>query len=274
MHMTGDVSETVLRLSAFALVFAVMAGLEWLLPKRERREARWGRWLTNLSIVGCGIAIVRLMGFIAAPLVAVGAAMVAEGRGWGVLNALDWPPWLEIVIALLVLDFAIWFQHWASHKVPLLWRVHQMHHADIDIDVTTALRFHPIEIGLSMLYKVGWVVLLGPAPIAVVLFEVILNACAMFNHSNIDLPPTVDRVLRAAIVTPDMHRVHHSVIRREHDSNYGFNLAIWDRLLRTYTDQPEEGHRDMTVGLKPYQSQDPTRLGWCLLLPFRKRKLP
>jgi sterol desaturase/sphingolipid hydroxylase (fatty acid hydroxylase superfamily) len=157
-------------------------------------------------------------------------------------------------LALLALDLAIWVQHLASHKIPLFWRLHKVHHADRDIDVTTAVRFHPVEIALSMLWKIVVVVPLGAPPLAVLLFEVILNACAMFNHANIALPAWLDGALRVAIVTPDMHRVHHSVLRREHDSNYGFNLSLWDRLFRTYTAQPEKGHRGMTVGLSPYQT--------------------
>lgn len=271
MQSIFGLSEPVVRFGAFALVFSVMALLELAIPKRELGFERQRRWLTNLTIVGLGILFVRLLGLIAAPLVAVAAAMLAETNGWGLLNQLALPAWFEIALAILILDFAIWLQHLISHKVPLFWRLHRMHHADVDIDVSTALRFHPIEIGLSMLYKVGWVLLLGPAALAVVLFEIILNGCAMFNHANVDLPPWLDRVLRTVLVTPDMHRVHHSIIRREHDSNYGFNLSIWDRLFGTYTPQPEGGHLGMTIGLEPYQSTAPTRLGWSLALPFRRR---
>jgi sterol desaturase/sphingolipid hydroxylase (fatty acid hydroxylase superfamily) len=176
------------------------------------------------------------------------------------------------VVALLALDLAIWAQHLVSHKVPLFWRLHQVHHADRDIDVTTAIRFHPIEIGLSMLWKIVVVLVIGASPLAVFLFEVILNGCAMFNHANLALPRSLDGILRLIIVTPDMHRVHHSVLRREHDSNYGFNLSIWDRLFRTYTAQPEGGHQGMTIGLPPYQNLNPSRFDWSLLLPFRPLK--
>lgn len=262
------VSEPVLRFSAFAGVFLVMAALELMIPKRELSAGRGRRWLTNLTMVGLGIATTRLMGLAAQPLVAVGAAMIAEANGWGLLNALALPEWLEITLAVVILDFAVWFQHLASHVVPVLWRFHRMHHADVDIDVSTGLRFHPVEIGLSMLYKVLWVLLLGPAPVAVVIFEVILNAGAMFNHANVDLPRWLDRILRLVIVTPDMHRVHHSVVPREHDTNYGFNLSIWDRIFRTYTDQPESGHKAMTIGLTDYQHRGPTRIAWSLFLPF------
>jgi len=192
----------------------------------------------------------------------------------GLLNQVAWPEWFKVVMALLVLDLAIWAQHLASHKIPLFWRLHQVHHADRDIDVTTAVRFHPVEIALSMLWKIVVVVVLGASPLAVFLFEVILNACAMFNHANIALPRTLDRVLRLLIVTPDMHRVHHSVLRSEHNRNYGFNLSLWDRLFRTYLAQPQAGHQDMTIGLDPYQTEAPTRFAWSLALPFRKRQTP
>ena len=179
------------------------------------------------------------MAMLAVPVAAVAAAFFAQEHGLGLLNQVAWPDWLKLVIALLVLDLAIWAQHLVSHKVPLFWRLHRVHHADRDIDVTTAVRFHPIEIALSMLWKIVVVVPLGASPFAVFLFEVILNACAMFNHANIALPSWLDRALRLFIVTPDMHRVHHSVLRSEHDRNYGFNLSLWDRLFRTYLAEPE-----------------------------------
>ena len=264
-------SEPVIRFGAFAGIFVVMALLEMAIPKRELSAPKGRRWLTNLSMVGFGIATTRLMGLIAQPLVAVGAAMVAEANGWGLFNLVALPGWFEILAAVVILDFAVWLQHVASHKIPVLWRLHRMHHADVDIDCTTGLRFHPAEIGLSMLYKVVWVLLLGPAAVAVVIFEVILNAGAVFNHANVALPRWLDTGLRLAIVTPDMHRVHHSIVRREHDSNYGFNLSIWDRIFGTYTDQPEHGHTGMTIGLSDYQEPGPTRIGWSLVLPFRRR---
>jgi sterol desaturase/sphingolipid hydroxylase (fatty acid hydroxylase superfamily) len=262
------VSEPLFRLVFFAAIFVAMALLELASPKRAPRRPRARRWITNMAVVGLGILLLRGLALLAVPLVAVGAAILAEQNGWGLFNQFVWPSVLEIVLAVVILDFAIWLQHVALHRVPVLWRVHQMHHADVDFDVTTALRFHPIETGLSMLYKVVWVLALGAAPVAVLLFEVILNGCAMFNHANIDLPPWLDRILRQVLVTPDMHRVHHSIERREHDTNFGFNLSIWDRLLGTYTPQPEKGHLGMTIGLKPYQSDAPTRLGWSLALPF------
>ncbi|MGD9671801.1 MAG: sterol desaturase family protein [Hyphomicrobiaceae bacterium] len=265
------VSEAALRLGVFLAVFFVMAAAEAMRPKRRMTHDRSKRWITNLSIVALDSVVVRLMGALAIPLVAVAAAIYAQRQGWGLFNWIDWPWWLEWLAVLLVLDLAIWFQHLVSHKVPLLWRLHQMHHADVEIDVTTAIRFHPIEIALSMLWKIVCVVALGAAPEAVVLFEILLNACAIFNHANVALPAGVDRVLRSFIVTPDMHRVHHSVLRHEHNSNYGFNLSIWDRLFGTYTPSPERGHEGMTIGLAPYQNDSPTRLIWSLALPFRRR---
>jgi len=264
-------SDGAIRLAVFASVFLVMALIELAAPKRRLIVPKGRRWLTNLGISVTGTVLIRLMAMLAVPLAAIAAASYAEAHGIGLLNQVDWPGWLKIAVALLVLDLAIWAQHLASHKIPLFWRLHRVHHADRDIDVTTAVRFHPIEIGLSMLWKIVVVMALGAAPLAVFLFEVILNACAMFNHANIALPSWLDRPLRLLIVTPDMHRVHHSVLWREHDSNYGFNLSVWDRLFRTYTAEPEGGHQGMTIGLIPYQSEAPTRFGWSLLLPFAQR---
>jgi sterol desaturase/sphingolipid hydroxylase (fatty acid hydroxylase superfamily) len=264
-------SDGLTRLAVFAGVFLAMALIELLWPKRKLIISKRKRWLTNIGISVTGTLLLRLMAALAVPVAAIAAAFYAETHQIGLLNQVAWPAWIKLVIALIVLDLAIWAQHLVSHKIPLLWRLHQVHHADRDIDVTTAIRFHPVEIGLSMLWKIVVVVPLGASPFAVFLFEVILNACAMFNHANIALPQWFDRILRLFIVTPDMHRVHHSVLRREHDSNYGFNLSIWDRLFRTYTAQPEAGHQGMTVGLNPYQSVAPARFGWSLWLPFGRQ---
>lgn len=268
MEVFPGISEPVLRLSAFITILVVMAGFELLAPRRQLTVSKAQRWLTNFSIIALGSLLVRIMGALAVPLVAVGAAFFAEAHGWGVLNFLAWPAWLEIVLALLALDLAIWFQHLVTHKVPVLWRLHRMHHTDRDVDVTTALRFHPIEIALSMLWKIACVLALGASPLAVILFEVILNGCAMFNHANLRLPRRLDRFLRVFLVTPDMHRVHHSVLRAEHDSNYGFNLSLWDRAFGTYVPQPRDGHESMTIGLPEYQSEEPSRLWWALSLPW------
>ena len=265
-------SDGLIRLLAFAAVFLLMAAIELIRPKRRLSVSKPRRWLTNLGIAGVDTLVLRLMAALTVPVTAVAAAFFAKERGLGLLNQVDWPYWVKLVIALLALDLAIWFQHLVSHKVPVFWRLHQVHHADRDIDVTTAVRFHPVEIALSMLWKIVVVIPLGASPFAVFLFEVILNACAMFNHANIALPAWLDRALRLFIVTPDMHRVHHSVLYREHDRNYGFNLSLWDRLFRTYLAQPEAGHQGMTIGLPPYQSEAPTRFGWSLWLPFRQQK--
>jgi sterol desaturase/sphingolipid hydroxylase (fatty acid hydroxylase superfamily) len=261
-------NDGLVRLAVFLGVFLAMALIELALPKRTPIAPKGRRWLTNLGISIAATVLLRLMAMLAVPLAAIAAAAYAEARGTGLLNELGWPYWLKIVVALLALDLAIWAQHLASHKIPLLWRLHRVHHADRDIDVTTAVRFHPIEIGLSMLWKIAVVLAIGAAPLAVFLFEVTLNACAMFNHANIALPAWLDGLLRLFVVTPDMHRVHHSVLRREHDSNYGFNLSLWDRLFRTYTAEPEGGQYGMKIGLAPYQSDAPTKLGWSLALPF------
>lgn len=260
------------RFGVFAFVFLALAAIELARPKRGLSLAKPRRWLTNLGIAGIDALLLRVMAALAVPVAAIAAAVFAQAHGIGLLNQVDWPDWLKIAIALLALDLAIWAQHLASHKVPLLWRLHQVHHADRDIDVTTAVRFHPVEIALSMLWKIVVVVPLGAPPLAVFLFEVILNACAMFNHANIALPQKLDRALRIVLVTPDMHRVHHSVLRAEHDRNYGFNLSLWDRLFRTYLAEPRDGQQGMRIGLDTYQSEAPAKLGWSLWLPFRKQQ--
>ena len=261
-------SEATIRLGVFLGLFALLAMLEWAMPRRQRRQPRSTRWFTNWSIIVVDTVTLRLLGLVL-PLLAIGAAIDAGENGWGLFNTLDWPLWLEAVIAILVLDFVIWAQHLMTHKIPILWRLHRVHHADRDMDVTTAIRFHPIEIALSMLIKIGVVYLLGPSALAVLLFEVILNGTAMFNHANVRLTPWLDRMIRTVLVTPDMHRVHHSVDREEHDSNYGFALSVWDRMFGTYIAQPSGGHDNMTIGLQ-WQDDAPSRLGWSLKLPFAK----
>jgi len=264
--------DTTIRLGVFAGLFLVFAVAEFLLPRRRPVASKGWRWFTNLGIGATASLLLRLMAALAVPLTAVAAAFYAQHAGLGLLNAVTWPEWIKVIVALAALDLAIWAQHLASHKIPILWRLHKVHHADRDIDVTTAIRFHPIEIGLSMLWKMAVVIPLGASPLSVFLFEAILNGCAMFNHANLNLPGPLDRVLRLVVVTPDMHRVHHSVYRREHDSNYGFNLSIWDRLFRTYTAQPRDGHLGMRIGLSPYQDEAPTHLGWSLWLPFARER--
>jgi sterol desaturase/sphingolipid hydroxylase (fatty acid hydroxylase superfamily) len=268
MPVLDGIDGATLRLLAFMAIFLVLALLELAIPKRRLSMPKRRRWTTNLGIVALDGVLLRLMASLAVPLSAVAAALWAERHGLGLLNWMGWTGWLELVPAIVVLDFAIWLQHVAAHKVPMLWRLHQVHHADRDIDVTTGVRFHPIEIGLSMLWKIAVVLAVGASPLAVLLFEIILNGGSLFTHANIALPRWLDRLLRTVIVTPDMHRVHHSVLRREHDTNYGFNFSFWDRLFGAYAIDPEHGHRDMTIGLKPFQTDRPTEVLWSLKLPF------
>jgi len=268
-HIHRMENEALIRLFVFATLFIAFALAETVLPRKKRMQARPHRWFTNWALVVIDSFTVRLLGWIL-PLLAVGAAYDAQQNGWGLFNQIGWPLWVEITLSVLILDFAIWTQHLITHKIPLLWRLHRVHHADRDIDVTTALRFHPVEILLSMLLKIVIVYLLGPPAVAVILFEIILNGTAMFNHANIRLPLWFDRLLRLVLVTPDMHRVHHSVHRDEHDSNYGFALSIWDQLFRTYVPQPKDGHEAMKIGLW-WQDDRPNRLGWSLWLPFGKK---
>lgn len=260
-------NEAVVRLGVFCGLFIVLALSEVWRPRRRLRASKSHRWFTNLAIVVLDSIAVRLI----FPAAAVGVALWAETSGWGLFNLIEVPFWLAALTSIVALDFAVWFSHVLSHKIPIFWRFHRMHHSDRDFDVTTAIRFHPVEILASMLYKVAWVVALGAPAVAVILFEIILNGCAMFNHSNLRLPLALDRVLRALIVTPDMHRVHHSSIVNETDSNYGFNLSIWDRVFKTYVDQPRLGHPDMEIGLADYQDERPVSLIWSLKMPFLNR---
>lgn len=260
--------EAVIRLGVFGGVFLVLALWELASPRRRLATSKPRRWTTNWAITILDAMVVRLL----FPVAAVGAAWDAADNGWGAFNLLELPSWLEVVVAVLLLDLMIYGQHVASHKIPLFWRIHRVHHSDRDVDVTTAIRFHPIEIAISMVLKIGTVYLIGASALAVILFEILLNGCAMFNHANIKIPRGLDRILRMLIVTPDMHRIHHSVRRRETDANYGFNLSWWDRLFRTYIDQPAGGHLEMGLGLEEIQDERPTRLGWSLLFPFRSRR--
>jgi sterol desaturase/sphingolipid hydroxylase (fatty acid hydroxylase superfamily) len=238
--------EPAIRLGLFALVFVLMALGETLAPRRRRSLTRLARWPHNVGIVVVNTLLVRIL----FPTAAVGLALYAEGRGFGLFNNLTLPALPVVVISVVLLDFAIYLQHVMFHAVPLLWRIHRMHHCDLDFDVTTGARFHPVEILLSMLIKFAVIAALGPPAVAVLVFEVLLNATAMFNHSNFAIAPTIDRVLRLLVVTPDMHRVHHSVEDDETNSNFGFNLPWWDRLCGTYRDQPRAGHEGMTIGIR------------------------
>ncbi len=259
-------NEPTIRLGFFLGVFIVIALWEAALPRRQRSLGRWIRWPSNLGIVVLNTVVLRLL----FPVAAVGMALSVSANNWGLLNLVDLPIWLEIVLAVVLLDGAIYLQHVMFHAVPVLWRLHRMHHADLDYDVTTGARFHPIEIILSMLIKLAVVAVLGASPVAVIIFEILLNATAMFNHGNIRLAPAVDGVLRLFVVTPDMHRVHHSVIPREANSNFGFNLPWWDRLFGTYRPQPEAGHLGMTIGLNSFREPIDQRLDKMLAQPFKK----
>lgn len=259
--------ETAIRLAAFAGLLALFVAAEALWPRRARVQPRAPRWTTNLALGLIDAVLVRIL----VPVLAAGAALWAERQGIGLLNSLPEVAvsgWLRVVAALVALDLVIYVQHRLFHRLTVLWRVHRVHHADRDIDATTALRFHPVEILLSMLVKIAAVVALGAPVVAVVLFEVILNGVAMFNHANLRLPAGLDGALRLVVVTPDMHRVHHSVLPAETDSNFGFNLSLWDRLFRTYRAQPARGHERMTIGLAGCQDDRPMRLGFALALPF------
>lgn len=257
--------EAALRLTAFLGVFALMAAWEWLAPRRALALPRRARWPANLGIIAIGTVLVRLI----FPAAAVGAALGAEARGWGLFNAVELPYALAVAASVVLLDFAIWLQHRVFHAVPALWRLHRVHHADLGVDVTTGLRFHPVEILLSMLIKFAVIALIGAPALAVVLFEIALNAGSLFNHGNVRLPIALDRVLRLVFVTPDMHRVHHSVIPAETNSNFGFSFSFWDRLAGTYRAQPREGHEGMTLGLaSPRDPGQANRLWPMLAMPF------
>ena len=261
-------NETVIRLTAFFGVLAVVAMAEIVLPRRRLTASKLRRWASNLGIVFLNSLLVRLL----LPATAVGFAVFAAQRGWGVFNVLDAPAWVGIIASVVFLDFAIYLQHVMFHAVPALWRLHRMHHADLDFDVTTGARFHPIEILLSMLIKFAVIAVIGAPAAAVIIFEVLLNATAMFNHGNFRLPAGLDRVLRLFVVTPDMHRVHHSIEDHETNSNFGFNLPLWDRLFGTYKDQPDAGHEAMTIGIRDYREPKlASDLPGMLILPFLGR---
>ena len=259
--------EAVLRLVFFSGVFAVMLLWENLAPKRNLSVSRRQRWTHNIGLLLLNSLALRLL----FPAAAVGIAYTAANAGWGLFNHIELPYWLEVTAAVLLLDLAIYLQHLLMHRVPLLWKLHRVHHADLDIDMTTGTRFHTLEIVLSMLLKWAVIFLLGPALLAVLIFEILLNGMAVFNHANVRLPAKLDAVLRRLVVTPDMHRVHHSILRRETDSNFGFNLSIWDRLFKTYVAQPEKGHAGMSIGIPGFRdARQVDRLPGMLALPFVK----
>jgi sterol desaturase/sphingolipid hydroxylase (fatty acid hydroxylase superfamily) len=257
-------NEGVVRFAVFAAVLTVMIAAEAWRPARPRIAPRTARWVANLGLGAASSLTLRIL----LPGAAVVAAVYAQMRGWGAFNLTEWPLWMEVLLAMAVLDLAIYAQHVATHKIPVLWRLHQVHHADREIDVTTALRFHPVEILLSQLYKIAIVAALGAHPLAVVLFEIVLNACAMFNHANLRLPATLDKLLKLVLVTPGMHRIHHSEAPAETNANFGFNLSLWDRLFGTYRREPAP---PLVIGLEPYRAAPTADLWWTLMLPFRSR---
>jgi sterol desaturase/sphingolipid hydroxylase (fatty acid hydroxylase superfamily) len=273
MMLPPSINPDLVRLAAFLGLFVLLACCEHRWPRRALTVAKTPRWRANLAIVGLDTLVARLV----LPLAPFAVAVAFQEKGWGLFNMLPLPGWFELVLGVLLLDLLIYWQHRLFHRLPLLWRLHRMHHTDLDLDVSSGTRFHPIEILLSLLIKLAAVVMLGIAPLSVLLFEILLNATSMFNHANLRLPLSIDRWLRLMVVTPDMHRVHHSVIIRETDSNFGFNLPWWDRLFGTYIDQPRDGHDGMRIGLAQWRRQD--ELGvWALLriplAPLPRRKAP
>ncbi len=259
-------AEPLIRLGAFAGLLALLVAWESWAPRRRRTIGRWKRWPGNAGVVVIDAFVLRFL----FPTAAVGVALVAEARGWGLLNLVAVPALAAVLIAIILLDLIIYAQHVLFHANPLLWRLHRMHHADLEIDVTTGIRFHPVEILLSMVIKLGAVVALGAPALGVMIFEILLNATAMFSHSNVRLPAHLDRRLRRIMVTPDMHRVHHSIVAREMQSNFGFNLPWWDRLFGTYRDQPAAGHEAMTIGLSQFRNPSELRLDRMLMQPLRR----
>jgi sterol desaturase/sphingolipid hydroxylase (fatty acid hydroxylase superfamily) len=241
---------------------------EILFPKKKRIHNRKDRWITNGLITLINTASVNIV-HIAIPLIAIVAAIDVSNGKMGLFNIINFPIWIEIILTVIILDFIIWGQHLLSHKIPFVWRFHRMHHTDRDLDVTTAVRFHPFEIIFSMFIKITSIYILGASAIAVIIFEIMLNGMAMFNHANLRIPFRIENILRKFIVTPDLHRIHHSIYIDEHNKNFGFSLSIWDKVFKCYLDQPRDGHKDMKLGLK-WQNDKPTKLGWSLWIPFKK----
>jgi sterol desaturase/sphingolipid hydroxylase (fatty acid hydroxylase superfamily) len=264
MGQVALVHEPYIRLGVFGGVFLMLAIWELVGPRRQQAIHHRVRWPSNLGIAVLDALLVRVI----FPTTAVGLALVADARGWGLFHLIALPTWIAIVTSIILLDLAIYLQHVLFHAVPALWRLHRMHHADLAFDVTTGFRFHPIEILLSMLIKLATIAALGPPAIAVLVFEVLLNATSMFNHANVLIPPTFDHVLRWVVVTPDMHRVHHSIRSSETNSNFGFNLPWWDRLFGTYRAQPSAGQQGMTIGIEQFRDVRELRLDRMLIQPF------
>jgi sterol desaturase/sphingolipid hydroxylase (fatty acid hydroxylase superfamily) len=259
-----EADQSSIRIGAFVAVFMLMAFWEWRRPRRPRSFSRLARWPHNLGLLLIDVLAVRVL----IPGAAVAVAMHVQSNGWGLLNVWTLPTTLSIAAAVILLDLAIYFQHVLFHSVPTLWRLHRVHHADLDFDVTTGTRFHPIEILISAGIKCAAVVAIGASPIAVLIFEVLLNATAMFNHANVHVPRQLDRWLRWIVVTPDMHRVHHSTNYNESSSNFGFNAPWWDRVFGTYREQPAQGHEEMTIGVDAFRSEADLRLPRLLTQPW------
>ena len=259
-------SEAWIRFAAFACVLTVLVLWELIAPRRSQLLSRGSRWPSNFEVVLLDTVLLRLL----FPTTAIGLALICEARGWVLFHVLALPAWATVPLAVIALDLAIYLQHVMFHAVPALWRLHRMHHADLEFDISTGVRFHPIEIVLSMGIKLGVVAALGTPALAVLIFEVLLNATSMFSHSNVHIPFWLDRILRWIVITPDMHRVHHWIIVRETNSNFGFNLPWWDRLFGTYRAQPAAGHTDMTIGIEQFREAGEQRLDRMLTQPFRE----
>jgi len=256
--------EVYIRLGFFFGIFVFMALLETISPRRYLRQSKSTRWLNNLTLTFLNSILLRLV----LPVTAMEVAFYCGKHGLGIFNITDVPDWIAGAVSVAALDLTIYSQHVLFHKAPVFWRLHRMHHTDLDIDVTTGARFHPVEIFISMCIKMAAIIILGAPVWSVIVFEVLLNATSMFNHSNVRLNRKFDSILRLFMVTPDMHRVHHSVIIRETDSNFGFNLPWWDRLFGTYRPQPAAGHDNMTIGLANYRDKKWLTLPWMLVVPL------
>lgn len=260
--------EPFIRFAFFAAIFAVVALAEALRPRRKLVASKQKRWINNILLSFTDTIVLRLV----FPVLPVGIALFCAGKGWGILNYFPFPSWLAVISGVVLLDLIIYLQHKMFHLTPVFWRLHKVHHIDQDIDVTTGLRFHPLEMILSMIIKITAVFVIGAPPVSVVIFEILLNGITMFNHANFNIPPALDRIIRLMIVTPDMHRVHHSVIVKETNSNYGFSFSWWDRLFGTYRREPENGHLQMKIGLNGYFDPKYLQLSQMLIIPFVSRR--
>ena len=264
MDLLTSKYEPVIRFGFFFGILVIMFFWERIAPRRPLAASKIGRWSSNLGLVLIDSIVVRLV----SPTALAGVALLAQQRGWGLFNSFELSPLLSIIFSVLILDFAIYLQHAMFHSIPLFWRLHMVHHSDMDIDVTTGVRFHPIEILISMGIKMVVVLLIGAPPASVLIFEILLNGTSMFNHGNVRYPQQIDSFLRLIVVTPEMHRVHHSTIRWETNSNFGFSFPWWDRLFGTYRPQPAKGHLEMTIGLDQYKEPQKLTFLWLIALPF------